>query len=164
MHASNEGHQMMTRPSLHSLPAVALAALLAAGLTACGTTEGTAPTSTSTELEPGASAVEVVPTPAPDVTPPPLNEKAREAERKLDQAREAKKVEKADPNGRTVCLKSDGTLAGQIFHARPEGAPPIEESDKERICRENYKDAKWTGYETSTSGIKVDLLGRWGPQ
>lgn len=136
---------MMTRSSGRSRPAVALAALLVAGLAACGNTEGIAPT--STELAPGAGAAAVAPTPSPGDAVPPLPEAAREAEKQLDRAREAKKLEKAEPNGRTVCLNSDGTIAGQIYHSRPEGAPPIEDSDKERICRENYKDAKWKGYE-----------------
>lgn len=58
---------------------------------------------------------------------------------KLKVAKKAKERESKDPNHFTACLKPDGTLAGEIEHARGADAAPLTEENKKKVCEKQSR-------------------------
>lgn len=58
---------------------------------------------------------------------PDLRKKLKAAERALERQRR-------EPNSYTVCLNPDGTLLGEVEHARAVDAPPLTKEDKRKVC------------------------------
>lgn len=123
----------LTRPYRHlptSASIVGSLALVGAFLAGCGGDSDDVPivpvSDSGTEVEKSPPAL-TAPTAGPD-----KDEKLRIAEK-------AKEREKKDPNHFTACLNSDGTLQGEVEHARAADAPPLTKEDKKVVCEKQSR-------------------------